>query len=143
MVMQIMLVQVLMTLPKIRFSAKIKRKPSALTSMGKVKAFHMSGPRTRGAQVRHPTRITARQQIRAQRSRFQASSVHPRTPRQPQNHSLWTNLVKTIAKTMLGTPPTMSRSRTRSSKRPIGIARSPSCFLEARPQRIRRHLRRI
>lgn len=141
--MQIMLAQVLMTLPKIRFSAKIKRKPSALTLMGKVKAFHMSGPRTRGALAKHPTRITARQQIRAQRLLFQASSVHLRTLRWSKNHSLWTNLVKTIAKMMSRTPPTMSRSRTRSSKRPTGIARSPSCFLEARPKRIRRHLRRI
>ena len=129
MVMQItiILAQVSMSSPKIRFSAKIKRKPSALTLIGKA-IPHMSGPRTRGALAKHPTRITARQRIRAQRLLFQASSVLLRIARRFQNYlmglSNWrTNLVKNAAKMMSTIPLMMNRSRTRSSMRPIEIAR--------------------
>ena len=127
MVIQIILAQVSMSLPKIRFSAKIKRKPSALTLMGKVKPIRMIGLRTRGALAKHPTRITARLRIRAQRLLFQASSVLLRIARLFQNYqtslSLWTNLVKNTAKMKSTIPQMTSRSRIRSSMRPIETVR--------------------
>lgn len=130
MVMQIILAQASMIWLKIRFSAKIKRKPSALTWTATEISIriHSNGQRTRGALAKHLTRIIARLRIRAQRLLFQASSVRLRITKwflKPQMQlNLRTNLVKNIARMMSSmTPQMMNRFRTRSSKRPIETVR--------------------